>query len=264
MNANNDRYFDEFDEYGYGRNNRRIRENDCEEHDFDFCEDVSESCSNHNSHHNRCCETDNLCGGREGGRGRCRENEWENDCDREHKKCECDRDHDKYGCNSWNHQGDSCGCHREDDCDFDCCYDRERDCCEETIHCSECDDFNEDERFGCRRTRDAANSEDEWFDRRDNCQRHRERCMSEAECKFCKRLLCRIQVLDFALQEVILFLNTHPCDCEALRYYREVRRKLERLECLYERKCGPLTNKGVDTEYGWEWATCPWPWEGTV
>ena len=38
--------------------------------------------------------------------------------------------------------------------------------------------------------------------------------------------------------------------------------KLNQLEKMYERKCGPLTNKNVDTEYGWEWACCPWPWEG--
>ena len=124
-------------------------------------------------------------------------------------------------------------------------------------------DFNEDERFGCNSACDAAQSEDSWFDHREDddcCGRTRELC--EEERNFKRKLKCRIQVLDFALLETILFLDTHPCDFEALRYYRIIRKKLARLEKLYECKFGPLTNQGVDTEFGWEWATCPWPWEG--
>lgn len=247
VKTSNERYYDDYEEENLGRYHRRNR--DCDD-DFDFCEDKHEckpTCPNQNCE----CDQDHLCGGRSGGKGRCRENECE--CHQE-KECCC------HSC----HEDSCCG---HDDCSKDCydeCCDYNHDCCEETIHCSHCADFNEDEKLGCQRRVDAANSEENWFETRTQHCHHRERCLSEAECRFCKRLKCRIQVLEFALQEVILYLNTHPCDCEALRYYRQIRRKLERLECLYERKCGPLSNKGVDTEYGWEWATCPWPWEGEI
>ena len=30
----------------------------------------------------------------------------------------------------------------------------------------------------------------------------------------------------------------------------------------YEKHCGPLTTRGVDTSDGWTWTEGPWPWEG--
>ena len=167
---------------------------------------------------------------------------------------------------------ETCGC--EDKCEDKCKdYDKDDkcrcrnqiidgDCYEGSVHCSDFKDFNFDERFGCRTREDAAQSDDSWFENQGEecCNRCRELC-EEDKC-FCKKLKCRIQVLDFVLLETAQFLDTHPCDYEALRYYRIVRRKLERLERIHERKCGPLTNQGVDAEYGWEWACCPWPWEG--
>ena len=208
------------------------RDRDCDEDDFDFCED---SCECHREDRDR----DDDC--------RCR------DKDHDHDDCRCrDKDRD-----------DDCRCHEHDEDDCRCRnFGFDGDCCESTIHCSDFRDFNEDERFGCRTREDAAQSEDSWFECRNEecCTRCRELC--DEEKSFCKKLKCRIQVLDFILQETVLFLDTHPCDFEALRYYRIVRRKLERLERIYERKCGPLTNKGVDTEFGWEWTCCPWPWEG--
>ncbi|MGN1344754.1 MAG: spore coat protein CotJB [Traorella sp.] len=202
--------------------NDRERDCDCDDEDFDFCEEN--------------CETrDKNCRERDRDDCRCREKDRDD--------CQC---HDK------ERDEERCRCNLGID----------GDCCEEMIHCSDFKDFNEDERFGCRTREDAAQSEDSWFECQSEecCTRCRELC--DEEKSFCKKLKCRIQVLDFILQETILFLDTHPCDFEALRYYRIVRRKLERLERIYERKCGPLTNKGVDTEFGWEWACCPWPWEG--
>lgn len=221
---------------------RRDRDHDfdCDEDDeigYDYCENSGDSCTDtttgngntsNNNNHNHNCNCKDKC---------------------DHDRCDCDRDNRENCC--------------EDGTNLSALFFDDRECCHETVHCSDRCDFNEDERFGCNTTEDAANSEENWFDFREEdncCFREREKC--EKQCRFCKRLLCRIQVLDFALEETILFLNTHPCDCEALRYYCEIRRKLERAQRLYERKCGPLTNEGVDTEFGWEWATCPWPWEG--
>lgn len=250
--ANNDKYFDNDrfdldDRFGFDRfslESRSRRNRDCDyddEDDFDFCEDACDTTGStrrtreytrRNTDCERDCDRDRDC-------------EHERDCD-----CDCKDDHDKCKCHD--HSNERCHCTNQ----------YNSDCCESTIHCSDRKDFNEDERFGCRTREDAAQSDDSWFECSDNgcCLRCRELC-KEDEC-FCKKLKCRIQVLDFALQETILFLDTHPCDIEALRYYRIIRRKLNRLERIYTVKCGPLTNKEVNTEFGWEWSCCPWPWEG--
>lgn len=240
---------------------------ECDE-DFDFCED---GCD-YNGYDRRSIReserrNDSDCNDFDSRRR-------ERDCECEERRCRCrdNDDNDRCRCRD-NDDNDRCRCRDNDDDDEDrcrcreeeCCG-RERDfdgeCCERTARCSDRRDFNEDERCGCNSSGDAAQSDDSWFDSREEecCMRTRQLC--DEERSFCRKLKCRIQVLDFALQETILFLDTHPCDFEALRYYRIIRRKLDRLEKLYECKCGPLTNQGVDTEFGWEWATCPWPWEG--
>ncbi len=69
-------------------------------------------------------------------------------------------------------------------------------------------------------------------------------------------MLRELQELDFAIQEAVLFLDTHPRSEVAQSYYRyvtELRRK-------YNRVCGPLTSRD---SYGccWDWVHSPWPWE---
>lgn len=227
-----DRYFEEFDDRyeftdRFDIENRNRRNRDCDyddEDDFDYCENACDTTT-----------TVNRTTTRRPNLETCRPNN--NDCDKE-EQCRCNQNDDR------------------------CCDNYDGDCCESTIHCSERKDFNMDEACGCYNCDDAAQSDDSWYETTGNncCLRCRELC-EEDRC-FCKKLKCRIQILDFALTETIQFLNTHPCDYEALRYYRILRKKLERLERIYTRKCGPLTSKNVDTEYGWEWACCPWPWEG--
>lgn len=227
-----DRYFEEFDDRyeftdRFDIENRNRRNRDCDyddEDDFDYCENACDTTT-----------TVNRTTTRRPNLETCRPNN--KDCDSE-EHCRCNQNDDR------------------------CCDNYDGDCCESTIHCSERKDFNMDEACGCYTCDDAAQSDNSWFETTGNncCLRCRELC-EEDRC-FCKKLKCRIQVLDFALTETIQFLNTHPCDYEALRYYRILRKKLERLERIYTRKCGPLTSKNVDTEYGWEWACCPWPWEG--
>lgn len=228
--VNRNRYFDEFDDryelsdrLDFESRNRRNRDCDYDdEEDFDFCEDACDTTTTTRTTRRTNLETR-------------RENN--NECENE----------------------EHCRCRKNDD---RCCDNYDGDCCESTIHCSDRKDFNFDETCGCHTCEDAADSDESWFatNSENCCLRCREMC-EEDKC-FCKKLKCRIQVLDFSLTETIQFLNTHPCDYEALRYYRIIRRKLDRLERIYTRKCGPLTSKNVDTEYGWEWACCPWPWEG--
>ena len=67
-----------------------------------------------------------------------------------------------------------------------------------------------------------------------------------------KELLRELQELDFAIQEAVLFLDTHPHNEVALSYYRYV--------TGLRRVCGPLTSRDSRGRR-WDWVNSPWPWE---
>lgn len=43
-------------------------------------------------------------------------------------------------------------------------------------------------------------------------------------------LLMQIMMLDFAVQDASLFLDTHPCDEEAMKYFNEATTRLKTLK----------------------------------
>ncbi len=76
-------------------------------------------------------------------------------------------------------------------------------------------------------------------------------------------LLKKINEVSFAVNDIALFLDTHP-DCqEALEFYRKY--VTERNEALaeYARLYGPLTIDTADDNCSrsWEWIQQPFPWE---
>ena len=74
-------------------------------------------------------------------------------------------------------------------------------------------------------------------------------------------LLHQIQAEDFALYEVALYLDGHPKDQKALRFYREHQKIARMLKDAYQEQYGPLTIYDNQNENGWDWAAGPWPWE---
>ena len=78
-----------------------------------------------------------------------------------------------------------------------------------------------------------------------------------------RQLINRINQASFAVDEVRLFLDTHPCDPEALVFFREMSRKRNQALKEYAAAYGPLT---VDTAEAscadrWNWINEPWPWQ---
>lgn len=74
-------------------------------------------------------------------------------------------------------------------------------------------------------------------------------------------LMKQINEASFAIDEVLLFLDTHPNDPAALDYYRNAVAMRRQAMDTYQRQFGPLM---VDSVYGnrWDWINDPWPWEG--
>lgn len=76
------------------------------------------------------------------------------------------------------------------------------------------------------------------------------------------KLLSKVQLYGFALYDTLLFLDTHPDDCEALAYFQRMRDAFMEAHENYVKKVRPLTAFDVDTEQEWSWIEGPWPWEG--
>lgn len=75
------------------------------------------------------------------------------------------------------------------------------------------------------------------------------------------RLMRQIYEAGFAIDEAVLYLDTHPCDEEALAYYEAYRKLYAKLVKDYTIQFGPLTADQVAVTNQWTWAKTPWPWE---
>jgi len=76
-----------------------------------------------------------------------------------------------------------------------------------------------------------------------------------------KKLYKIIQQLSFAVNEVTLYLDTHPHCRQAIQYYKKHRDALKEAVSLYEEKYGPMTMYGINSCDNWTWVHDQWPWE---
>lgn len=76
-----------------------------------------------------------------------------------------------------------------------------------------------------------------------------------------RKLLEKVQMADFALQESALFLDIHTKDKEALAYFRHYQKSAKEAKEEYERKFGPLQYQNQKNADYWQWTKGPWPWE---
>ena len=78
------------------------------------------------------------------------------------------------------------------------------------------------------------------------------------------RIMKKINEVSFAVNDIQLYLDTHPEDEKAMEYFREMSAK--RNELLHEHAMyfGPLTidTANDDCSTSWDWVMQPWPWEG--
>ena len=72
--------------------------------------------------------------------------------------------------------------------------------------------------------------------------------------------LCELMALDFAIDELGLYLVTHANDQEVLDLYWSYVRLAKEGRKKYEEMYGPLTQTTI-TEGGYRWLDNPWPWE---
>ncbi len=85
-----------------------------------------------------------------------------------------------------------------------------------------------------------------------NCNRHCDRQSKQS-------LLHEIMSLNFAVNDLVLYLDTHPQDTRAINKHNEYSEKVIELTEKYQRLYGPLTVNF--TSETWDWIDEPWPWE---
>ena len=76
-----------------------------------------------------------------------------------------------------------------------------------------------------------------------------------------EKLLKRVQMFDFILVELNLFLDTHPDNAEALDYFEQYQYLKNQAVTQYETKYGPLRAEDFNGTKYFDWVKGPWPWE---
>ncbi|MDL2225231.1 spore coat protein CotJB [Eubacteriales bacterium OttesenSCG-928-M02] len=76
-----------------------------------------------------------------------------------------------------------------------------------------------------------------------------------------RQLFWQLEMAGFVLDDVRLYLDTHPQDKDALAYHQEYQMIKDGIVEEYEALYGPMTSAGVRPGEEWSWARGPWPWE---
>lgn len=74
-------------------------------------------------------------------------------------------------------------------------------------------------------------------------------------------LLKAIQMYDFYLYDLNLFLDTHPNDKNALAKFNDIKERRKKAIDAYTEKYGPLTAVQNNSDEHFYWSDDPWPWE---
>ena len=83
----------------------------------------------------------------------------------------------------------------------------------------------------------------------------------QARTKLPNTALVELMALDFAIQELGLYLTTHSADQEVLQlYWSYIKLEQEGRE-KYQKMYGPLLQTDLTPEDGFAWLKDPWPWE---
>ncbi len=65
----------------------------------------------------------------------------------------------------------------------------------------------------------------------------------------------------FCLQELGLYLDSHPHDQAALTQFQQCKENYNSCKAQYVREVGPLVREDVTSTEHWNWIDGPWPWE---
>lgn len=74
-------------------------------------------------------------------------------------------------------------------------------------------------------------------------------------------LLYNIQMYNFAMKDMNLYLDIYPDDKNILNNFHNYRKKCDTLKKQYESEYGPLCMSNTLNTEKWTWVNNPWPWD---
>lgn len=77
-------------------------------------------------------------------------------------------------------------------------------------------------------------------------------------------LMKEIQKSHFANMDLLLYLDTHPTDRNALTLYNQYANQLHMLKDAYSKNYEMLEMHTPSYQYPFSWVTGPWPWMGIM
>ena len=77
-----------------------------------------------------------------------------------------------------------------------------------------------------------------------------------------KELYEWIMMLGFCAEDMMLYLDTHPDDEEALNYFNQCTALYNAAKQSYQEQFGQLNAFSEQERSSWDWNTAPMPWEG--
>ena len=83
----------------------------------------------------------------------------------------------------------------------------------------------------------------------------------QARTKLPNTALIELMALDFAIQELGLYLTTHSADQEVLQLYWSYIKLAQEGREKYQKLYGPLLQTDLTPEDGFAWLKDPWPWD---
>jgi len=82
-----------------------------------------------------------------------------------------------------------------------------------------------------------------------------------AKMKTDNTALAELMALDFAVDELGLYLTTHPDDKEALDLYWSYVKLADEGRAKYQKLYGPLYQTDLTEDGAYTWLKDPWPWD---
>ena len=83
----------------------------------------------------------------------------------------------------------------------------------------------------------------------------------QSQTKLANTALVELMALDFAIDELGLYLTTHANDQEVLQLYWSYIKLAQEGREKYEKMYGPLLQTDLTPEEGFAWLKDPWPWD---
>lgn len=77
------------------------------------------------------------------------------------------------------------------------------------------------------------------------------------------RALRDISIIDFAMVDLIEYLDTHPFDKQAMEYFNHYSRIKNQMSRDFAMRYYPLTAAASTDTKEWNWVLSPMPWENS-